>query len=400
MERLQQYARRQDVKSIHSALKEAEEGIEQVSSYAMKFLTEGSELIKKLVEIAPELARVLLKVGQLASALGPAGTALSMGVDLLVMFSAQQDSPIKKKLDEISRHVKSLQEATSIQLNVLGVMERFLPIYDKMLAHVLRFEQIIANPGNSESFCQRIEEMIKDYSPNQIIVDLCQMHALIMGETGFGKPLFEQLAEQAYSLEEEKFDEFIGTSLLHFHIVVSLEIRAVRMLRSFVAYEHKDTIFDRDIKLFYTHLALQYKEHDPAPQLEWYFKLRAFGGEARLSIGKSYLYMENGFMTGNIMIGAEDEYNHDQSVFIFTPLSNGAFCIASKRWPTWLVTSKEQNVKGSKEGFIPWRINPINARTRMVTLSALNRVMDCKQNNVVEANKNPDNTSLFHFELL
>ena len=296
--------------------------------------TEGSELIKKLAEMAPELAKMLVQVGQLASALGPAGAALSMGVDLLVMFHAQPDSTMRKKLDEISHHVKSLQETTRIQLNVLEAMERFLPIYDKILAHVLRLEQIFANPGNSESFCERLGGMTKDYSPNQIIVDLCQMHALIMGKTGFGKPLFEQLAEEAYSWEGEEFDTFIGTFLLQFHTVVSLEIRAVRMLRSFVVYEQKDTIFDQDIKLILTHLALQYKEHDPAPQFEWYFKFRASGGEARLSIGKSpvsYMYMEDSIFSSGIKIGAEGTFSdHDQSVFIFSPQSNGTFRMTSK----------------------------------------------------------------------
>ena len=57
-------------------------------------------------------------------------------------------------------------------------------------------------------------------------------------------------------------------------------------------------------------------------------------------------------------------------------------------------------MKGSKEEFIPWRINAINARTRQVTLSVSKYTMNREENNIVAVDKKTDNTSLFSFEIV
>ena len=81
----------------------------------------------------------------------------------------------------------------------------FWLIHDKVLSTVLHFEQSVIHdnhplPGSDrdqEMYCKRLGQMVREYSPTQVIIDLRHIHSLIMGEAGFGKPLFKQLAEEA-----------------------------------------------------------------------------------------------------------------------------------------------------------------------------------------------------------
>ena len=68
------------------------------------------------------------------------------------------------------------------------------------------------------------------------------------------KPLFKQLAEEANELEGAAFDQFVSALLLQFQVVLGLEMRAVRMLRSFIALQEKDAVYSNDVKTIFEHL--------------------------------------------------------------------------------------------------------------------------------------------------
>ena len=149
------------------------------------------------------------------------------------------------KLNEISSKVEQLQEdmergfkSLNVQFKVMQALESFLPVFDNLHMNVLNYEGLLARcrPGSMDAdqstFIKRLELMVRDYSPNKIICDLRQMHALIVGKGGFGlgKPLFDRLEEELNGLEGEDADQFIATLLLQFQTVVGLQMRAIHML--------------------------------------------------------------------------------------------------------------------------------------------------------------------------
>lgn len=372
VEKLKEYTSRPEVNDIYRSLNQSAKVI-NVTNFAVDVLGQA-QTINALAKMAPTLAKALGKVGKLSKALGPAGAVLGMGMDLLVAFGVIKND-MMQKLDEISRQIEDLRDDVKMELKVTQALGRFLPIHDKMLANVQRFEQISASPGDAESFCERLGDMVKDYSPNEIIVDLRQIHNLITGEGGFGKPLFEQLAEEAYALEGDQFDQFIGPFLLRFQTVVGLEIRAIRMLRSFVSYEEEDAIYAEDIKAIFKDLALQRKEYDPAQMFDWYIKFMAFGGQATMTTERWpgwYAYMDSSAL-GNIR--GWDGHPGDQGVFDIKPRDDGTFLMTTKEWPNWYVfmeSSAFENVRGWEGDPGPqghWKFAVIDARVRRFKLS-------------------------------
>ena len=166
-------------------------------------------------------------------------------------------------------------------------LHRFLSIHDRIITSILRFERILAsrlsNNNDIDVFCERIGKMSIDYTPSQIIDDLHRLHVLITGEAGFGKPFFEQLAEEANELQGEEFNQFISSLSMQFQQVVGWEIRAVQMLRSFIAYHEEDVRFSEDVKSLFKNLAYQRQSCDPISNYHWYFKFLSSGGVVKMT---------------------------------------------------------------------------------------------------------------------
>ena len=120
------------------------------------------------------------------------------------------------------------------------------------------------------------------------------MHLLITGEAEFcdGKPLFEQLAEEGNEfegneLEGEEVNQFVSTLLFQFQTVICLEIRAIRMLRSFITCEEADVKHSKRLQAVFENLAQQIGKHDPFQLYEWYLNFRAIGGTFLMSTKES-----------------------------------------------------------------------------------------------------------------
>lgn len=409
MEKLKKYTAKPEAKKIYSTLDQAAK-VFDIASYAVEVLSKGN-LIDALEKMNPALANRLSKVGRFARMLGPAGAVLGTGLDLLVGIGAMEVKVVEK-LDKISQQMDDLKEEVNVHIKVTQALGRFLPIHDKVLACVLRYEQVVANPGSAESFCDRLGDMIKDYTPNQIVVDLNQMHSLITGETGFGKPLFEQLSEEAYTAEGADLDKFIASLLLRFQSAMALQIRAVRMLRSFIAYQEEDAFYASDMVMVIKNLALQRKEYDPSPQFDWYFQFMAFGGQATLTVEKWpnwYLYMSNDSV-GNIR-GCEG-HPGDQGVFNISPGRDGFFRLTTKKWPTWYVymeSSSFRNVRGwegdpGKQGYWRFIIKDLKAHCfTFVTQEYPECYMYMQENawgNISGTDEMPDSSCSFQVHLI
>ena len=378
------YAAKPEVKELYATMEVCAKGID-VANSIVNLLT-NPKLIGALEKTAPALATNLKKASELAKVLGPAGIALGVGVDLLVAVGLLEDATMMK-LDELSRQIEDLREdvkkgfeSLKLHMKIAETLQRFLPIFDKMLANVLCYEQILADPGDTDGFFERIEDMMKGYSPSDIIVALRQVHVLIAGEGVFqSKPLFRQLAEEAYELEGEAFDRFLSTLLFQFQVMVGLEMRAVRMLRSFIALQEKDVTYASDVKTIFEHLALQRSKHDPFLQFEWYLKLMAFGGQMTMTTVKQperHVYMTLlSFALNTYDVCGCKHHPGDPGVIIVTPhCDGGKFLLSTKKWPGryWYVTFVEGNVEGWKgdpgpQGY--WKFTIKNARTRTFVLT-------------------------------
>jgi hypothetical protein len=219
---------------------------------------------------------------------------------------------------------------------------------------------------NADIFYELLQDMVKDYPPMQIITDLKQMHLLITGEASFcdGKPLFDQLAEEGNGLEGEAVDRFISSLLLQFQTMVALEMRAFRMLRSFIAYEETDVKYSQRLKSIFENLADQKTKHDPIQTYGWYLDFRAIGGTFLMKTVKwpdYYVYMTS--WTSNVR-GSKGNHVGDQGVFIITPCNDGTFLISPKEWPQCYVSMTEKTTMdivnpvglSSSPAGLPWPI--------------------------------------------
>lgn len=101
-----------------------------------------------------------------------------------------------------------------------------------------------------------------------------------------------------------------------FQAVLALEIRAVRMLRSFLAFSEKDITYGHDIKRILSDLGTQRHKYDPVPLFQWYLDFMSKGGKFNVRVLKPdnrYLYVDNG--------------NHRVSGWKSYPGPNGEFTI-------------------------------------------------------------------------
>ena len=305
---------------------------------------------------ASTLAENIRNAVELAALLGPAGVALGVGVDLMVAVGLLEDASMMK-LDELSRHVVK-RNFENFNRKIAEALNCFLPIINKILAYVLRYEQILASrAGDVNGFFERLEDLAKECSPSKVIVALRQIHVLITGEAMFqSKPLFKQLAEEANELEGAAFDQFVSALLLQFQVVLGLEMRAVRMLRSFIALQGKDAVYSNDVKTIFEHLALQRREHDPCLELEWYLKLMAFGGQMTMTTKKlpdwhlCMAHYQNSF-SNTYYVKFCEGHPGDQGVVNVTPHPDGGkFLLSVKKWPNRFLYFMKIGKVGTWEG--------------------------------------------------
>lgn len=138
--------------------------------------------------------------------------------------------------------------------------------------------------------------MVEHYTLNDLISDLKQIHNIIMGTTGFGDPLFQQLAKLMDEYEGDAFDNFIATIFGQFNFVLGLEIRAIRMLRSFLVLTESGLQYKTDITSILENLGSQREKCDPMPTFKWYLDFKLIGGQYKIRAltPNHFLYMEWG----------------------------------------------------------------------------------------------------------
>ena len=332
------YVEKPEVKEMYATMKKSADSID-ARIVAIAFWTKPENFIA-LEKSVPAMANNLIKMARLASLLGPAGVDLGVGLDLMVAVGLLEVASVLR-LDELSHQINDMKldvvkgfESLKVHLETAEILNRFLPVLDQMLASVLQYEQILASrAGDVNGFFERLEELAKEYSPSKVIVALRQIHVLITGEGMFqSKPLFKQLAEEANELEGAAFDQFVSALLLQFQVVLGLEMRAVRMLRSFIALQGKDAVYSNDVKTIFEHLAIQRREHDPCLEFEWYLKFMAFGGQMTMSTVKyPQMYV---YLTVFDNISWWKGHPGDQGVVSATPHSDGGkFLLSTKKWP-------------------------------------------------------------------
>lgn len=101
--------------------------------------------------------------------------------------------------------------------------------------------------SDPDALYERLVDMVKSDPPHKIVKMLKQMHDIIAGKTLFGEPLFQLLAKGVDAYEGDQFDNAMVTLFYQFHFVIALEIRAVRMLRSFLVITEKGLQYDKDL---------------------------------------------------------------------------------------------------------------------------------------------------------
>ena len=219
--------------------------------------------------------------------------------------------------------------------------------------------------------------MVQEYSPTQVITDLRRMHGIIMGEAGFGKPLFKQLAEEAYTLENEKLDRFLSPFFFLFQSVIALQVRALRMLLSFIMYKQEDALYERDLVAIAKNVVLQLgKGSNPVSQFHWYVKFKAYGHENAMIVSVRWPGWY-AYMTGGVISNIRGWKGHpgDQGRFKIEPRHGGTFKISTRRWSNYYVymdSSPFKNVgtcRGDPGNQGYWKFNFKDIRTRTVTLT-------------------------------
>ena len=372
-----QYAMTSQVKTVYSTL-QSSSGVLQAANDTIKYLSKET-VMKALSRVSPDLVKYLTKVVQISTVLGPAGKALGMGVDLIMKCGLNVQDCTVAELDEISRQIEELKDfkTLKVQLRIERALHRFLPIHDSIITKVQRFERILAsrlsNNNDIDVFCERIGKMSIDYTPSQIIDDLHRLHVLITGEAGFGKPFFEQLAEEANELQGEEFNQFISSLSMQFQQVVGWEIRAVRMLRSFIAYHEEDVRFSEDVKSLFKNLAYQRQSCDPISNYHWYFKFLSSGGVVKMTPKRWpnwYVYFSK---VWNVT-GCKGDPG-DQGVIIVTPCVKGGFLISCGKWMyvyMYMKNMPNANVTSQKKDPGPqghWNFTLKDAQSRTFVLS-------------------------------
>ena len=364
-------------RGVYTCLNEESKRINEANTL-LKQLSDRN-LLEALTHTAPDLAAGLENVAKIVVLLGRAGDHLGLGTDLLVAFGFK-GKEVMQELDELSKNINLIDQ--KIKKPRLPLNQSFSLVHDKILSFVLRFEESVNNqhtlPENDqEIYCKRLGHMVQEYSPTQVITDLRRMHGIIMGEAGFGKPLFKQLAEEAYTLENEKLDRFLGPFFFLFQSVIALQVRALRMLLSFIMYKQEDALYERDLVAIAKNVVLQLgKGSNPVSQFHWYVKFKAYGHENAMIVSVRWPGWY-AYMTGGVISNIRGWKGHpgDQGRFKIEPCHGGTFKISTRRWSNYYVymdSSPFKNVgtcRGDPGNQGYWKFNFKDIRTRTVTLT-------------------------------
>lgn len=197
---------------------------------------------------------------------------------------------------------------------------------------------------------------------------------ILTGNTAFGRPLFAELAREAKGLEGKEFDEFIWNLFCQFQSVLALEIRAVRMLRSFLACTQEDVHYGRDVQGIFKDLGTQRQEYDPVPIFQWYLDFMQKGGNFNMKALKpdSYLYME----WGNHRISGWGSYPGPKGELQIVPCGGGSFLVSCKNYPGEFMQLRKDaddaDVKSTKDKEdlrCHWIFHVVDIDTRVFKLS-------------------------------
>ena len=300
--KIEKYVAKPEVKELYSTIEVSAKVIDGANK-TVEFLSKP-EVKGLLLKRLPAIAANLGKLTKFASLLGPAGAALGTVVDFLAAFGLfTQEDPIMAKLNEISNQIKDLRDEVEKGFTELKTrldrnlaLTEFLHVINNLQSQLEIFEQNVRrSTSDPAGFYARLQNMVKSYSPHNLITDLKKLHNIIVGSTEFGDPLFTQLAKSKDEYEGDTFDSFMTTLFSQFHFVIALEIRAVRMLLSLLAINEQGPEFETDILSILKNLATQRKEYDPFPIFEWYFNFKLHGGYFEIIALKTakFIYLKN-----------------------------------------------------------------------------------------------------------
>lgn len=186
--------------------------------------------------------------------------------------------------------------------------------------------------------------------------------------------MFAQLAKEAKGREGKEFDEFMGNLFCQFQAVLALEIRAVRMLRSFLAYSQEDLTYGRDVQGIFEDLAIQRQEYDPVEIFHWYLDFMRQGGKFNMKALKpdSYLYMEY----GNHRVSGWGSYPGPKGEFQIEPYVGGSFFVSCKYYPGEFMQLREdaddadvKSTKNDKDLQCHWFFHVVDIATKGFRLS-------------------------------
>lgn len=183
--KFKEYVARPEVKELYRTLK--------VSAQAIDVASKTVEILSKpwVQNRLPSIAAKVQQLTNFTKALGPAGVALGVGVDILSAFGLIGDA-VMDKLDQISQQIEDLKDDVNKGFeDVKRLLDRnlalqpFLNIYFKLQGKVEIYEQnVIGVRGHVDAriFSERLAAMIQTYNPEEIIVDLKQIHNMITGK--------------------------------------------------------------------------------------------------------------------------------------------------------------------------------------------------------------------------
>ena len=345
---LKNYIEKVDVKTLFDELKGSANGLGEVATKAFEILNKP-DLMEGLIKAIPIVAQALGKVASVAKLLGPVGTALGFAIDLLSFFGllTRQD-PVMKKLNELSMQIEGLRadvqkgfQGMHAETRAIAAKQQLHPVYTKFLREIESFE-LIAATNHPKYFFQSMESLVTRCPPREIIDGLTTIHGIIIGEGLAIGPFFELMVEYCYTLEGNEFDQFMVSIFILFQDITSLQMRAIRMLRSMLVFTREDIQHKDDVKKLFDNMQLQLRDHNPVPKFKWYLNFKSFGGVYRIRGLKAgqYVYTDDG---SNKYIYGQTDPKGNQSVYKIVPTSGGAYRILSSTFPNWSWVMKERD---------------------------------------------------------
>ena len=285
---LKNYIEKVDVKTLFDELKGSANGLGEVATKAFEILNKP-DLMEGLIKAIPIVAQALGKVASVAKLLGPIGTALGFAIDLLSFFGLlTREDPVMKKLNELSMQIEGLRadvqkgfQGMHAETRAIAAKQQLHPVYTKFLREIESFE-LIAATNHPKYFFQSMESLVTRCPPREIIDGLTTIHGIIIGEGLAIGPFFELMVEYCYTLEGKEFDQFMVSIFILFQDITSLQMRAIRMLRSMLVFTREDIQHKDDVKKLFDNMQLQLRDHNPVPKFEWYLNFKSFGGVYRI----------------------------------------------------------------------------------------------------------------------